>query len=68
MQLRCKNTACNKLLAVGSGDIQIKCPRCKQFQHPTSAGYLTRSKDAQPVRLPAKAFKRCPDALSTAST
>lgn len=36
MQLRCKNTACNKLLAVGSGDIQIKCPRCKQinqFKH-----------------------------------
>ena len=31
MQLRCKNTACNKLLAVGSGDIQIKCPRCKQI-------------------------------------
>ena len=39
MQLRCKNTACNKLLAVGSGDIQIKCPRCKQinqFKIPTS--------------------------------
>lgn len=33
MQLRCKNTACNKLLAVGSGDIQIKCPRCKQINH-----------------------------------
>ena len=31
MQLCCKNTACNKLLAVGSGDIQIKCPRCKQI-------------------------------------
>ncbi|QEY23562.1 Com family DNA-binding transcriptional regulator [Neisseria animalis] len=28
MQFRCKN--CNKLLAVGSGDFEIKCPRCKE--------------------------------------
>ncbi|WP_082790453.1 Com family DNA-binding transcriptional regulator [Bergeriella denitrificans] len=27
MQFRCTN--CNKLLAVGRGDFEIKCPRCK---------------------------------------
>ncbi|WP_082890720.1 MULTISPECIES: Com family DNA-binding transcriptional regulator [Eikenella] len=27
MQYRCKN--CGKLLAVGSGTVQIKCQRCK---------------------------------------
>ena len=27
MQYRCKN--CNKLLAKGEGELEIKCPRCK---------------------------------------
>ncbi|MFC3875560.1 Com family DNA-binding transcriptional regulator [Neisseria musculi] len=27
MKHRCKN--CNRLLAVGTGDFEIKCPRCK---------------------------------------
>lgn len=27
MQYRCKN--CNKLLAKGKGELEIKCPRCK---------------------------------------
>ena len=31
MQLRCKT--CNKLLAIGSGKLQIKCGRCKTFNH-----------------------------------
>ncbi|MDK4531261.1 hypothetical protein, partial [Kingella kingae] len=31
MKLRCKNQSCNKLLAIGYGNIQIKCPRCKQI-------------------------------------
>lgn len=29
MQLRCKT--CSKLLAIGSGKLQIKCGRCKTF-------------------------------------
>lgn len=31
MQHRCKN--CNKLLAVGTGAFEIKCPRCKTVNH-----------------------------------
>ncbi|SNB74581.1 Mu-like prophage protein Com [Kingella negevensis] len=31
MKLRCKNQSCNKLLAIGYGNVQIKCPRCKQI-------------------------------------
>lgn len=27
MKHRCKN--CNKLLAIGKGEFEIKCPRCK---------------------------------------
>ncbi len=29
MKYRCKN--CNKLLAVGTGEFEIKCPRCKSL-------------------------------------
>ncbi|WP_080946042.1 Com family DNA-binding transcriptional regulator [Moraxella bovoculi] len=31
MKLRCKN--CSKLLAIGAGNIQIKCTRCKELNH-----------------------------------
>ncbi|WP_094574651.1 Com family DNA-binding transcriptional regulator [Kingella denitrificans] len=54
MQLRCKNTACNKLLAVGSGDIQIKCPRCKQI---SQFKYLSTT-NAQRIP-PAKGLHGC---------
>lgn len=51
MQLRCKNTACNKLLAVGSGDIQIKCPRCKQInQFKISTSHIGGVSDPQQGR------------------
>ena len=31
MKHRCKN--CNKLLAIGTGSFEIKCPRCKTNNH-----------------------------------
>ncbi|MDO4226846.1 Com family DNA-binding transcriptional regulator [Neisseria sp.] len=31
MKHRCKN--CNKLLAIGIGNFEIKCPRCKTSNH-----------------------------------
>lgn len=31
MKLRCKN--CSKLLAIGTGNVQIKCTRCKELNH-----------------------------------
>ena len=54
MKHRCKN--CNKLLAVGSGRFEIKCPRCKTLnscrslttqnagEHPTQKGHNGCSK------------------------
>ncbi|WP_082783615.1 Com family DNA-binding transcriptional regulator [Snodgrassella sp. CFCC 13594] len=36
MKYRCKN--CNKLLAIGTGSLEIKCPRCKSIN---SFGSLT---------------------------
>ncbi|WP_301673117.1 Com family DNA-binding transcriptional regulator [Neisseria blantyrii] len=36
MQYRCKN--CNKLLAKGEGELEIKCPRCKAVNQ---FGFLT---------------------------
>ena len=54
MQLRCTNTACNKLLAIGSGDIQIKCPRCKKI---SQFNYLTQP-NAQSIQ-PAKGLHGC---------
>ena len=54
MQLRCTDTACKKLLAIGSGDIQIKCPRCKQINH---FKYLSIT-NAQSIQ-PAKGLHGC---------
>ena len=34
MQYRCKN--CNKLLAKGEGQLEIKCPRCKVMPLPAA--------------------------------
>ena len=54
MQYRCKN--CNKLLAKGEGQLEIKCPRCKTVNRFGSLTTQNAAEHPNPIPSTASAF------------